>query len=415
MPHIEKCRNLWYATLKVPAALRNKVGKTKFKQSLGTADKRRAQALAAPLVALWKAKLRQVAGEEDAVQREALRWREAIAEVKAAGDTEAVQLIQSLMAAEAENIEEQRGAHEAERFAGVASGHKTPTGLHFQEWKASITHLEQKTQDQYVKDVRHLVDQFAALEDITPQAGRRWMEQLQQSGTSPSSLKRMLSCWRSYWRYLGTIDAVPPNSFPFSRDNIREARRVPNDSWSPFAPADVPRLWQAAKEKRDGPLADLIMLGAYTGARIEELCSLELANVGPQSFRIKDAKTSAGWREVPIHSKLRPLMKRLREESRDGYLLTGLTFNKYGDRSNAISKRFGRLKSGLGFGENHVFHSLRKTLITLLEDAGVSENLAADIVGHEKPRITYGLYSGGASLATKAEAIERVRYEGLGP
>lgn len=34
----------------------------------------------------------------------------------------------------------------------------------------------------------------------------------------------------------------------------------------------------------------------------------------------------------------------------------------------------------------------------------------ADIVGHEKPRITYGLYSGGASMETEREALEKVRY-----
>jgi hypothetical protein len=31
-------------------------------------------------------------------------------------------------------------------------------------------------------------------------------------------------------------------------------------------------------------------------------------------------------------------------------------------------------------------------------------------VGHEKPRITYGLYSGGASLETKAKALGLVKY-----
>jgi len=46
----------------------------------------------------------------------------------------------------------------------------------------------------------------------------------------------------------------------------------------------------------------------------------------------------------------------------------------------------------------------------MLENAGVSENVAADILGHEKPRITYGLYNGGASLETKREAIERLHY-----
>lgn len=50
---------------------------------------------------------------------------------------------------------------------------------------------------------------------------------------------------------------------------------------------------------------------------------------------------------------------------------------------------------------------------TLLGNAGVSENLAADIVGHEKPRITYGLYSGGAGMAQKAKAVELVRYLGM--
>ena len=52
-----------------------------------------------------------------------------------------------------------------------------------------------------------------------------------------------------------------------------------------------------------------------------------------------------------------------------------------------------------------MFHSFRKTVVTLLEQAGISENLAADIVGHEKPRITYGLCSGGSSLEQKLKAI----------
>jgi hypothetical protein len=46
----------------------------------------------------------------------------------------------------------------------------------------------------------------------------------------------------------------------------------------------------------------------------------------------------------------------------------------------------------------------------MLEENGISENMAADIVGHEKPRITYGLYSGGASLAAKRKAILTISY-----
>jgi len=57
-----------------------------------------------------------------------------------------------------------------------------------------------------------------------------------------------------------------------------------------------------------------------------------------------------------------------------------------------------------------VFHSLRKTVTTKLEQAGVSEGVAADIVGHEKQTITYGLYSGGTSMAQKMEAINNIAY-----
>jgi len=64
----------------------------------------------------------------------------------------------------------------------------------------------------------------------------------------------------------------------------------------------------------------------------------------------------------------------------------------------------------MGFGSQHVFHSLRKTVVTILENAGVPENVVADIVGHEKTTMTYGLYSGGATLDTKRAALAELDY-----
>ena len=43
----------------------------------------------------------------------------------------------------------------------------------------------------------------------------------------------------------------------------------------------------------------------------------------------------------------------------------------------------------VAFGPQLVFHSLRKTVVTILENAGVPENVVADIVGHEKTTMTY--------------------------
>jgi integrase len=68
------------------------------------------------------------------------------------------------------------------------------------------------------------------------------------------------------------------------------------------------------------------------------------------------------------------------------------------------------MKTALGYGEQYVFHSIRKTVATLMENAGITGGIAADILGHEKPTMTYGLYSGGTSLEMKPAAIEKLNY-----
>lgn len=420
--YIEKRRNLWYATLKVPPALQVKVGRAKFLKSTGTADKRKAEDIARPYIVLWKKMLREAEhGTTSPLIEEAKAWREDLQqeypdEETAFFATEAKELG---LIDRAKELEKEHGDEKATQFFRVALGTATLTNEHVNAWESSIIDLEQKTQDQMKKDVKRLVERFPTVEGITPASVRDWVKAL-TSGTEPlshASIKRMGGAWRSFWNHLVGAEVAPEGPTPFA--NVERhaptlrIRKGQVKGWIPFPAHAIPGLVQAARDRKDPELVQAIILGAYTGARIEELCSLKTVDVGEESFHIRDAKTQAGLREVPIHKAIRPLVKQLKEASTDGFLISGLTLNKYNDRSNALGKRFGRLKTKLKYSENHVFHSLRKTLVTLLEDAGVSENLAADIVGHEKPRITYGLYSDGASLKTKAEALALVSYPGL--
>ena len=52
-----------------------------------------------------------------------------------------------------------------------------------------------------------------------------------------------------------------------------------------------------------------------------------------------------------------------------------------------------------------MFHSIRKTVAILLENAKVPE-----IIGHEHDTLTYGLYSSGYGYEEKLDAISKVRY-----
>ena len=243
-----------------------------------------------------------------------------------------------------------------------------------------------------------------------------WLDSI----TATSKTKQQyLNAGNTFWKWANQNDARWKEDYkgaitPFERHDLpqlkgkakKDAQRVA------FEVNEIPALYAAAQDKKLHALADLILLGAYTGARIEELCQLRTENViddeGVQSFDIVDSKTVAGIRVVPVHPALTALVKRLMEDTKDGYLIPSKANNKYGIRSDLMSKAFGRLKKELGFDELHVFHSIRMTTITQLVRASVAGTIIAELVGHETGTVTYDVYSQGHSAAQKLEAISKL-------
>lgn len=211
------------------------------------------------------------------------------------------------------------------------------------------------------------------------------------------------------WRedYKGVIAPFERHDLPQRKGKVKlDAQRID------FELSELSTLHAAAHDKKLHSLADLILLGAYSGARIEELCQLRTENIidedGVLSFDIVDSKTAAGIRVVPVHPALAALVKRLMDDSKDGYLVPSDSKNKYGIRSDLMSKAFGRLKTSLGFGKFQVFHSIRKTVVTQLSRAGVVGPLIAELVGHETGTVTFDNYHQGASAAQKFAAISKL-------
>ena len=52
--HIEQRRLGWYAVLNVPTDVQKKIGTKRFRMSLKTRDKKAAERLAKPLIAVWE-------------------------------------------------------------------------------------------------------------------------------------------------------------------------------------------------------------------------------------------------------------------------------------------------------------------------------------------------------------------------
>lgn len=425
MSHIEKRKDRYLAVLTIPEDLRHHFnGKIRHVKSTGTGDKNKAQAIAFRLVADWKEEFSTLRGEtpitDTTALDTALALRQHLQESGEAGDEFKITAYDQLKMVIEDIVEQKTKAGDgvtASAIYNIALMGQEPVSSYLDDWEAQL-HVKPKQVERMRKDAELLCDYFPYLSDITALRAREWAQHLMAhagrdgKGVGVVSVERIFGAARSVWQYLQEIGKVPDDLEPLKTPAFVKRQKIKQgkDSWVPFTQEEVVLILKEATKSGDQPLADLVELGMYTGARINELCSLKCSDCSEDVLSITDSKTYAGIREVPVHSALRATVKRLLETSKDGYLLTRLPTNKYGSRSDAIGKRFGRLKVKMGFPSLKVFHSIRKTVITMLENEGVTENLTADIVGHDKPRITYGLYSDGHSIEKKREAVELLVY-----
>lgn len=290
------------------------------------------------------------------------------------------------------------------------------------------THLERKgTAAKTVDQVCRRVALFSSYlgkhgHPLTFDTVTAYLDQLTDKAGNPLTAKtKKQHIWSTslFWKWACKYDADWREQYkgqpsPFA-DHDLPVIKGESAPWEAFTKEDVEKLHALALEKKDQPLADLIAVGAYTGARLEEIGRIHRDNITfkdgvPISFHIEQAKTTAGEREVPIHPKIAGLFSSLLEGSKDGFLFEG-GHNKYGNRLDPLSKRFGRLKTAAGFDKQFVFHSIRKTTITLMHQAGADIAVMPAVVGHEHSSFTLSRYSAGPSMPQKRQVIELLSFD----
>jgi integrase len=413
--HLELRHKTYFALLTIPKDVQHLLGKTRFFKTTGTGDLKIAQAKADLFVIKWKAEIANARqNTDDPIINSAL-------ELNRMSKSTSWHQLQDVIDEETDRLRNEADDFIADSFNAIATGKSKvlDTFIHAWEEHQFERGLVAKNISQMKSDLSLLTEYIPTTEMVSNENCDAWINLIAQTNNyKSSSVIRIIAACNNFYRYLQDIsvfpaDALSPFKVPKTYKQSKKANaKVINkrSSWVPFSKSEVEELHAKAQSKGDQQLADLIEIAAYSGARIEEICSLttEFINLDEMTFQITDAKTTAGNRIVPLHSKLAKTIIALLDEATNSYLFSELTENKYGDRSNAIGKRFGHLKKNLGHSRQHVFHSIRKTFTTELERAGAAENVAADIVGHEKQTMTYGLYSGGASIEQKRDAVEKV-------
>ena len=415
--HIERRRRVYYAMLNIPIAVRPAFNnKRKLLKSLETESISQAQVRVLPIIAEWKNQIEIAKGTStgdkflDTVglaRRDAQRLRDqGVPEWEIQAAQEEVAISEALGPDNTHNHGDDGQLFDA---VSVALDNRLLLSEHIDSY-LNTTSVTLKTKEMIRRDLVRFTSKFRFADDATQRAVRDWANiDLEEANLALATRRRMLSACRGYWDYLERhkkLELTPPFHKVLPPKPKKRTKAEIEAKRKGFRISDYHKLLAGCQD--DLVLSDLITLGAYTGCRIEELCGLKLANVRTDRFELVDAKTEAGWRTIPIHDHIKQSVARLIDTSKDGYLLSGLTFNKFGDRSNAVGKRFGRLKQRLGYGPDHVFHSLRKGFATQLENAGQPLNVVARLMGHTQDNQSFGNYSDGLALEELKRAINHV-------
>ena len=426
------------AVVQVPKDVRHLLGKTAFKKSLKTSDKRIAQAKAVEIVDGWK-KLIEAArqGQHEAAESQIsmivadIREMQSLLEkdpedehAQAGLDAAHTQLQDLLIRAKGANNFEELASSEQKQ---VIDSFKIGTGqehlfLQFLEEHLESLIVTHRTKESKKQQITRYAQLFPKLGDATRKNVREFMKYLRDDERlTNTTIKRDLSALGVYWDFIRDEGLAPLDDQhnPFKEQKSLNNTRGQDAARMPFTKEQLRTLFAklslnaATGNAQDKALLDLSLIALCTGARREEIGQLKIKDIeigAPREIsciNIRNAKTEAGVRTIPVHPTIMALVKKRVQNStaQDSFLFPEISTNRQGLRTDALGKRFGRLKDSLGFGSELVFHSIRKSFTTFMEQAGVPEGITADIIGHEKHTITYGLYSGGSSTIQKFDAI----------
>lgn len=290
---------------------------------------------------------------------------------------------------------------------------------------------------------RHLIrkfDEWATLNHISLNnvdrtlAGRYYAQHI--SLLHKSTAKKHLGSVKLYWDYLikrGHISGQNPWQGQAMPDRSRRIERNSHQQERPFTDEEIltllnssypPRMNEAYKAQ----LHDAMRISALSGMRLAEIITLWVEECithenGDNYFNIRQGKTSAAKRTVPIHPQLLEIIDRRQHGKKSNDWLFH-ELSKERDPSDIFSKRFAAYRNKLNVRDNVRnqrrslvnFHSFRRWFITKAEQAGIQENIISEVVGHTEGRksITLKVYSAGPSERQKIICVNSIQLPVVG-
>ncbi len=263
----------------------------------------------------------------------------------------------------------------------------------------------------------HLKKKDIQLRDINRTIVTGWLDKL-KTERAPQTIQNYISALAQIWDLARNRYHDAPQDNPW-RGHALEAKSS-KVSYEVFAPGELAKVYALL----DDEMKAVTAIGAYSGMRINEICTLRESSIktieGVLCFEITEGKTKSAARIVPVHSKLIPLVKSLLKTTHSGFLFyhASVTDRADGKRSTWHTQQFTRAKRkalGEPAAERKVFHSLRHAFVQQLDRAQVPEDRIALLVGHERGSTeSFKTYSKNAASPIEiGKYVELIQHEGI--
>jgi integrase len=224
------------------------------------------------------------------------------------------------------------------------------------------------------------------------------------SGKNTPTLKTLKNMWGLMYDYAVIHEIVTPDKRDIVRYVDISKPGNPNAyNRKPFTKKAIKAIWDA---EASNEYLSVVLLLIYTGVRIGELLNLQKQDVHLEErwFFVKEAKTNAGVRDVPIAEKIVPFFEHWIQKGCNYLICTPdnhpFTYRNYYD------SYWTPLMNGLSL-DRYTPHCTRYTCVSLLTEAGVDERIIQKIVGHKGQNVTQAVYT-HLDLPSKLEAINRI-------
>lgn len=242
---------------------------------------------------------------------------------------------------------------------------------------------------------------------------------------APKTINSHIQMFKSFFDWAERHGYAPHTLF----DGMKVAKAKDSDTErKPFTPNQARLIYTELTANPSGLVRKEshkwgMLLGMFTGARLNEICQLHVGdvqqdgeiwflNITNEGDDHKRVKSTAGKRKVPLHSELIRLgFLDFMDSRRNGKRL-------FPDYSYSVNGGYGR---NLGRWCNDsflpklaikepglVYHSFRHTIVTRLSQVDVPEPIVQMIVGHARSGVTQTSYNKeGFRLTQMKEAIDK--------